>query len=305
MAVADSAVARLLASTAAVVVHHKSFPDVLDTVTGLLDQGLAAKDVLVVDNSESDEIAEALRTGLPGEVGLAVVSNDGYAGAINYALDRFEERDTPPTQILVSTHETRPAPGALALLLEVMHRHPQVGVLGPALTNSEQSTDVVWSAGGRLTRLTRRAKHVGAGAPVPLRCGTGVVEAREWLDGSFCLYRGAAIVGRRVHMDYFLYFEEVDFHRTIAADGWEVACVVDALVGQSSHGMPPFYYGRNLRLFQRRQGTSLSRLLALPEALALLGRGVVRGERTRDDVRMFLNGWFSWRGGSAPVRPRR
>lgn len=301
----DPQVARLLATTAAVVVHHKAFPDVLGTVGALLDQGIAARDVLVVDNSESEEIAESLRAQLPAEVGLAVVANDGYAGAINYALDQLERRETPPAQVLVSTHETRPARGALALMLEVLDRHPRFGVVGPALTNAEQSTDTLWSTGGRLTRWTRRAKHVGAGEPVPTSVGTGVLEARDWLDGSFCLYRAAAIAGRRISEEYFLYFEEVDFHRAIAADGWGVGCVVDALVGQSSHGMPPFYYGRNLRLFQRRRGTPLSRLLALPEALALLGRGLVRGERTRDDVRAFLSGWLAWRGGVAPVRPRR
>lgn len=289
--------------TAAVVVHHRAYPGVLGTVEALLAQGLDVDDVTVVDNSEDDGVAAALRAELPRGVTLLVVPNDGYAASANLGVEHALASTRPrPSEILVSTHETRPGPGALAGLCAALDSDPTLGVVGPALSNAEQSRTRAWSTGGIRTGLTRRAKHAGHGTPLPEPGSPLTVIERDWLDGSFCLYRVEAIEARRLEESYFLYFEEVDMHWSLQRDGWRVGCVTSVWVEQSSHGMPPFYYGRNLRLIQRRHGTTRSRLLAAPEALLLVGREVILGHRPWWHVRDFLQGWFAWHGGVARTR---
>lgn len=288
--------------TAAVVVHHRAYPGVLRTIDSLVAQGIDPS-AIVVDNSEVGSIATSLAENLPHGVTLLVVPNDGYAASANvgieHVLSTLPER---PAEILVSTHETVAGPGALDALRAALDADASLGVVGPALLNAEQSTDTLWSTGGVRTELTRRAKHAGHGTPLPQADAPLSVVERDWLDGSFCLYRVAALEQRRLEEGYFLYFEEVDMHWSLQRDGWRVACVTSVWVEQSSHGMPPFYYGRNLRLIQRRHGTARSRLLAAPEALALIGREVLQRHRPWWHVRDFLQGWFAWRGGVARRR---
>jgi GT2 family glycosyltransferase len=287
----------------AIVVHHRSFPDVVNTVEQIVLQGVQPSDVVVVDNSESAEILLDLRSALPRDVLLLDVTNDGYAAAVNTGVRELLGRADPVEAVLVSTHETEPSPGAVDHLVSALRADPSLGVVGPALTNRAQSTQTLWSTGGELVRPTLRARHVGAGQPI--RPSTALtVEERDWLDGSFCLYRAQVFREAQLCEEYFLYFEELDFHVELARRGWGVACVTSALVAQSSNGMPAYYYGRNLRLFQKRHGTALSRGLALPEALAVQLRGMLAGHVTRADIQAFCRGWFAWRGFRA-VAPRR
>ncbi|CAN5330498.1 hypothetical protein BH09ACT10_BH09ACT10_23670 [soil metagenome] len=116
---------------------------------------------------------------------------------------------------------------------------------------------------------------------------------RQWLDGAFCLYRLDVLEAQQLREDFFLYFEEVEYHVRLRSLGWKVGYVPSAVVSQSSLGTPAFYLGRNMQIYQRLWGTQAGRLFASPTVLIReVGRVVLR-RSTSFDIKGFLKGWVA------------
>lgn len=278
----------------AVVVHHANFPGVLRTVTQIIAQGVPAHQLVVVDNSEDVLLAAALRKALPSDSLLEVTTNKGYGHAANLGAGSLLKLYPPLDYILVSSHETLPAPGAIPALEHALAADSTLGVVGPTLISESRASGsrVYWSQGGVLTRLLNEPRHVAHLAPVG-EMPSGPVVRRAWLDGAFCLYRAAVLSRLRFRCDFFLYFEETDLHMRMQKAGYAAGWVPGACVEQSSNGAPPFLLGRNLQLFQHGHGTTMQRAWSVPAVILrrtarrLLGRG------TPGEVSEILRGWVS------------
>jgi GT2 family glycosyltransferase len=74
----------------------------------------------------------------------------------------------------------------------------------------------------------------------------------DWLDGAMCLYRSDIFSQIRFDEDYFLYFEETDFHAQILKLGKTIVCASTAYAAQKTNGIPGYWLGRNAyRFFQK------------------------------------------------------
>lgn len=271
----------------AIVIHHRNYPGILETVRSIIASGVPADRVLVVDNSEDGPTAELLRRDLPAKSQLLVVSNRGYGSAVNEGVLWLNSGDSP--YVLIATHETRPSVGAMAELSSILDEQSHVAVVGPLLVDANFDNERVWSAGGSLSRFLRLPLHVGHGEP------RETYEARppalaDWLDGAFCLYRRDVFVNLKFSEDYFMYFEETDFHTALRRQGWEVMICPSVVVSQSSGGIPPYYLARNSILYYTKFGSKAQGVVspAILVAKATL-RSILKG-RWRTEIPLFSQG---------------
>ncbi|MFJ6535583.1 glycosyltransferase [Paenarthrobacter sp. NPDC091711] len=270
-------------NVAAVVVHHRSYETVTESVDRLLSEGINAENLIVVDNSEEPERRHDLEASLPANVVVLFVENKGYGAAVNTGLDYFAGSARPvPDFFLVATHETNPRPGAVGELLTAMV-DPRVAVAGPTLVSGNES-EFVWSAGGYMSAVTRVPSHYHHRASLQVLHGAEVPEERDWLDGAFLLYRWKDIIEHRVDESFFLYMEETDLHLRLAKAGHRILWVPQARVWQDSNGIPPYFLARNLRLLFKRHESPLHLLAVVPAVVTKRVLGDVVKRRTLSTV---------------------
>ncbi|BBH17113.1 glycosyl transferase [Nocardioides baekrokdamisoli] len=265
----------------AVVVHHRHFPDVLDTVGDILESGVLPEHLVLVDNSEDAGLASDLRRLLPSAVRLVTVPNRGYGAAVNTGTRLL--MDLGLRYALVATHEVRFADGALDRLSRTLVERPRAAAVGPILRQGALDGPL-WSAGGGFTRILGLPRHYRQSL------GGAHVVARDWLDGAAVMYRLDAY-GAGMSEAFFMYVEELEFHVRLRAGGWEVLSVPGAVASQTTNGTPAYYQARNLQMFYSRWAGWLRRTFSVP---ALIVRNVLsnllRGNGI-GPVRDAIRGW--------------
>lgn len=270
----------MFSDVAAVIVHHRSYESVGGVVESLLLQGLMPNHIVVVDNSEQPSRQAELRKLIPAAVQVLFESNLGYGAAVNVGFDYFcKNAEISPEFFLVSTHEARPALGAVAALADALRERPSAAVAGPTLM-SGKDPEFVWSAGGYLKPWSHIPSHHHHREPAAVLDGKSAPETRAWLDGAFLLYRWTDFDQWRMAEQFFLYMEETELHLSLTKSGREVVWVPNAYVWQDSNGIPPFYLARNLRLLFSLHENAARRALVVPLAI---GRRVVADIVRRKD----------------------
>ncbi len=149
--------------------------------------------VIVVDNASVDESFELVRTGYPEVQCIANDRNLGFAAANNQAI-----RETEAELLFFLNPDTELQPGCLAEIRAFMMLHPEIGMAGPAIVNSEGDH-----------HPTVEDSYPGS----HYTCG----EVDD-LPGDIAWILGAALVARRkVIVDvggfderFFLYAEDID-----------------------------------------------------------------------------------------------
>ncbi|SMG16073.1 glycosyltransferase family 2 protein [Agreia pratensis] len=252
----------------AVVVHHRSYDTVGRTVASLIEQGLDTADIVVIDNSEQPERCPELRQTIHDGVEIEFVENRGYAAAINAAIRYFREREPLPSFLLVATHETRTEPGAVGRLVEALVADAGAAVAGPTLVSGAEGEQFVWSTGGFIDPITHVPKHHDHRASLEEVDVEGKPRARRWLDGAFLLYRWVDIERHPLDERFFVYMEETDLHLRLGAARRRALWVPGSIVWQSSGGVPPYYFARNIRLLLKKHGNLFQRTLAAPYMIA-------------------------------------
>lgn len=286
----------------AVVVLHKAFPQVLATIEDVIREGVNPTRVLVVDNSEDAHLHSNLLAALPAGVRAMSIPNAGYANAVNVGVRSVLDRDPSLAALLVVTHEVRFERGAVEAMRQALVAE-SADAVGPLLVDAgADRPDVVWSAGGALSRWLRLPSHLGGGklatsvAPEVITC--------DWLDGSAVLYRSDCLADRPLNEGFFLYFEELEHHTRLRLSGGRVVVSRGARASQSSHGVPANLLGRNLQLFQFLHGTRVGVLLAVPYVMAKSSVKVLLKRAAGADVLAMARGWRSaWREKSAFLQP--
>jgi N-acetylglucosaminyl-diphospho-decaprenol L-rhamnosyltransferase len=236
-------------SIAAAVVHHRRYPEVLDTLHSLVEAGVPVQSVLVVDNSEDQGIEDAMRSSTEGWQ-VHSMPNLGYGAAANEAMRLAPDSDV----LLVLTHEVLISGPSVAALLAALADDPNIAAAGPRLIVTDESQ--VWSRGGVLSHRLLLPRHV-IDPPKDARSAADV----DWLDGACVAYRTEVLRTNPFREDFFLYFEETELHARLRAGGFRIVAVTGAHAYQSSGGMPAYWGCRNIVLFQQAHGTRLSRVI--------------------------------------------
>lgn len=254
-------------SIGCVVVHHNNFPDVLGTLDSLAAAGVPVTSTVVVDNSEDFGLESRLRGQLRSGTRLIVQRNSGYAAAVNVGVRTLLSSTDELSYIVVSTHEVRVDPAALRIMTHAMSEC-DADVAGPTLFSGFPGTGSLWSTGGTLSRFFSIPKHSQSQEWRSVDAPSFV--ERAWLDGALCVYSARVFDSIRFDEDYFLYFEEVDFHVRVRAAGGRVIWVPRAHASQTTSGMPAYYLARNSVLFHATHGRGAQALLS--PAYAVLRR---------------------------------
>jgi N-acetylglucosaminyl-diphospho-decaprenol L-rhamnosyltransferase len=248
--------------------------------------------MVVVDNSEDSDILSQLRRGVATEVSVVAVPNKGYANAFNKGVEFLNEAGFDAQYTLVATHEIRMRLDALTVMQDTMDARDDVFVVGPTLIINDAKGDWIWSAGGYLSRLWNIPKHRLEG--LPLRDLTeSEPEEREWLDGACCLYRTEWLTSHPMREDYFLAFEETDYHLTIGRAGYRILWCPSAIVSQRASGTSAFILGRNMQKFQNRYGNRFQRWFMVPGLIVKnVGLALLR-KKPLSYARELASGWLA------------
>ncbi len=227
---------------AAVVVSRNSAGDLPGCLAALKAAGIA--ETIVVDNASSDGSADAAR--VAGARVIANTDNRGYGAGLNQGIAACATEAALCLNADVTV--SRWAPGRL---WAVMQEHPRLGVIGPRLFNPDRTLQP--SANRRFPGLASYVADVSGFAGLKMRLyRTGFVRRvagplwygpLHWRTGPVAWVGGAALLVRRSAWEAvggfdercFLYYEEVDFCRRLAAAGWETWFCAEAEV---VHGFP-------------------------------------------------------------------
>lgn len=243
------------------------------------DAGSADVELLVVDNGSSDGSPEMVTSRFPSVRLVANGDNVGFVRANNLAIGM-----ATGDYLLLLNPDTELIGGAIQEMVRYADMHPEVGVVGPQLLNSDGSLQ---SSRRRFpTRATAFLEstvlqrwfpnHSALRAYYVLDRGDDQTQEVDWVVGAGLLVRTAAT--RQVgSMDegYFMYSEELDWCRRLKAAGWKVVYHPAARLihhgGQSSdqdllHRHTRFQHSK-CRYFEKYHGRSFAQLLRL----ALLG----------------------------------
>jgi GT2 family glycosyltransferase len=180
--------------------------------------------VVVVDNASRDGSAALVRSRYARTHMIENAANVGFGAACNQALARAGDN------VLFLNADAEVTPGALRALVHRLDTSPHAALVGPRLVYPDgqpqpsrrrlstlgallvEHTPVEWRSGrrGALAHAHYTGEPEGGAEPVP------------WVSGACLMARTQALRqcgGFDPH--FFMYFEEVDLSRRLAALGWE------------------------------------------------------------------------------------
>jgi N-acetylglucosaminyl-diphospho-decaprenol L-rhamnosyltransferase len=167
-----------------------------------------SREIIVVDNMSGDGSADAAAR-WPGVRLIRAGENLGFTRATNVGI-----RASHGANLLLLNSDTVVPPNAVDRLLEKLHQHPDVAVVGPRLVDATGRAELSfgrmigpfnelgqkWRGRGDIERLTREETYP------------------DWVSGACLLVRraDAEAVGL-LDERYFMYMEDVDFCAAIRA----------------------------------------------------------------------------------------
>jgi len=195
----------------------------LHSVAASAQDSALAVETFVVDNASRDGSAAMVAAGFPDVTLLANTENVGFARACNQALRRARGR-----HVLLLNPDAALQPATLARLVDCLDRHPERAFCGPRLVNADSSHQpsarrfpTVWTTAFAMLGLA--ARHPGSRHALDLHAGHAPHDSFpvDWLTGACLLLRRSALdeVGL-LDESFFLYYEELDLCRRLAAAGW-------------------------------------------------------------------------------------
>jgi GT2 family glycosyltransferase len=235
-----------------VIVNYRTAGLTIDCLRSLQAEvdALPETRVVVVDNASGDDSVERLRAAIRqhGWEDWARVQplahNGGFACGNNVAIRPALQASDPPRHVLLLNPDTIIRPGALAVLVDFMDTHPEVGLAGSRLEDPDGTPQRSafrfpsilgeLEGGLRLGSVSRLLADWVMAPPVPEgQCPV------DWVAGASLIIRrevfeSIGLLDER----YFMYFEEVDFCLRARRAGWPCWYVPESrvvhLVGQSS-----------------------------------------------------------------------
>ena len=231
-------------------------------------------EIVVVDNASTDASADLVAARFPDVRLVRNAANRGFGAACNQGASQAGEF------VLFLNPDARLEPAALGALVGRLRATPAAAMAGPLvrfpggapqetrrrfpspLTLLLESTPVQW----RFPALPPLRRYVCAGRPV------AGAERVDWLSGACLLVRTEAFrAAGGFDPHFFMYFEETDLCRRLAALGWETwfepaaRCVHDhgRSAAQDLRSRDRNYFRSKFRYAARYWGVNVARALRL------------------------------------------
>jgi GT2 family glycosyltransferase len=240
-------------SVAVLIVNFRGYGD-LDRCLESLGPYLRPRDQVIVADNESDpRQLEAVVARYPWITAIPSVENLGFARAINLAA-----RQTEAEFLWLLNPDTIVEGPALRVMEDWLSGHPGTAVVGPHVLNRDGSTQpsarafpgVSTILGGRSSWLTRhlpnnwwsRRNLLGLDATDPVDV--------DWISGS-CLMTRRETFERLGGLDelFFIYCEDVDYCKRIAAAGDRCTYLPSVMVRHFGGGSAKYNLPRAIRAF--------------------------------------------------------
>lgn len=220
-------------TVSALLVNYHTAPLLADAVASLLAQrDINGLEIIVVDNSESDEEYASLQRLLPPSVQtLQNASNTGFAAACNSALTQASG-----DAILLLNPDARLQPGALARLAATLFASPRTGAVGPLTFWDDEARfalppstfpsldDYLRRAVSRLhPSLSCRYAQAFRRKAIQLWTASAPVSVKA-LSGGHVLLKRAAIdkAGGLFDERFFMYWEDSDLMQRLHYAGYRL-----------------------------------------------------------------------------------
>ena len=229
-------------------------------------------EVIVVDNASTDGSVEMVQAEFPDVHLIANVKNQGFPAANNQGLTRGR-------YVLRLNADTKVVGDALATMVACADVHPDVGVVGPQLLNSDGSIQSSRRRFPTLATAFFESTWLQPYAPrrvleryYVLDQSDDAVQDVDWVKGAALMARREAIV-QVGPMDegIFMYSEELDWCRRFREAGWRVVYLPTAQIvhyeGKSSEQALParhvHFQTSKVRYFRRYHGCVAAEILRL------------------------------------------
>lgn len=241
-------------STAVLIVNYRAYDDLSRCLASLVPHLQPVDEVVVVDY-ESDPQALAAAVGGRRAVTLPRPDNLGFAAGVNLAAAH-----TRAPFLFLLNPDTLVETPVVRVLEDWLTRHPDVGVAGARVLNADGTVqpsarrfpDVTTLFGGRSTWLTSRFPSnwfsrrnlVGLDSLSPVDV--------DWVSGA-CFMTRRDVFERMGGFDeaFFLYWEDADYCRRIAAAGFRRMYVPTASVRHIGGRSAEYALARATRAFHR------------------------------------------------------
>jgi GT2 family glycosyltransferase len=246
-------------------------------------------EIIVVDNGSTDGSLKMLQHEFPGVIVIENPTNLGFTAPANQALRRAEGQF-----LLLLNPDTLVHPQAFDRLTDFMLEHPQVGICGPKVLNTDGSLQAPcrrgesrpWAVISYFLRLHRLFPHRKLfGGYLMNYMDEDATHAVAGVAGSCMLIR-RQVVDQIGYLDerFFAYQEDADYCFQARRAGWQVYYVPAALVthfgGEGGSRVQPYRsiyaWHRSYWLYYRKNlASDYFFLLNWVFYLAMLGRLVL------------------------------
>ena len=178
-------------------------------------------EIFVVDNGSTDGSKEKVREGFPEVVLIDNPSNLGFARANNQAMRLSTGKYT-----LLLNPDTQVKEGAIETLKAFMDNHPEAGVVGAQLLNSDGSKqNSIANFPSLATELLNKSLLRGlfpGRFPGKERAYSEPIEVDSVIGACMMVRREAMEQVGLLDEEYFLFLEETDWCYRIRRAGWKI-----------------------------------------------------------------------------------
>lgn len=213
--------------------------------------------IIIVDNGSQDDSMQIIQDQFGEDSRIETIfldDNYGFSSANNVGIRRAGEWGAD--YVLLLNNDTEVREDLLTELLACADRHPD-SMIAPKIYYSEKR-DVLWSAGGEVSPLIRKVRHIGLDQK---DTGQYDKERRIGFATGCCLLLPRAVIERAGLLDerFFLYYEDTEYCFRLRERGIDIWYCPQARlyhkVGASSKGadspLCAYYIARNWLLCSR------------------------------------------------------
>ncbi len=215
------------------LVNYKTTALLVKCLDSLKNQKIEADyGIVVVDNNSLDGGVEQLKAEYPYVTVLANNTNNGYASAVNQAIQTFDSQ-----YILLLNPDIEVKTDAIDAMLRFMNENSDVGVVGGKLLNPDGTLQYSCRTFYTLPTIIMRRTFLGKLFPnskiltrhLMSDWDHNSVRDVDWMLGACLMIRRSALQDVGL-MDerFFLYFEDVDWCYRMKKCGWRVCYLPEA-----------------------------------------------------------------------------